>query len=60
MGNGDDAHYLCFTFTEIGQSPSGLLKGSWVMGWFRDATVVKNQLLWGHFMVTMEKIPTQI
>ena len=48
MGNGDDAATSA-SLSQIGQSPSGLLKGSWVMGWFRDGNSCQEPVVMGSF-----------
>ena len=35
--------------SQIGHSPSGLLKGSWVMGWFRDGNSCQEPVVMGSF-----------
>ena len=37
------------SLSQIGQSPSGLLKGSWVMGWFRDGNSCQEPVVMGSF-----------
>jgi|TARA_R110000822_G_scaffold63911_15_gene157193 hypothetical protein len=37
------------SISQIGHSPSGLLKGSWVMGWFRDGTSCQEPVVMGSF-----------
>ena len=37
------------SISQIGNSPSGLLKGSWVMGFFRDSTACQEPVVMGSF-----------